>query len=77
MIVDDKYVLLTEKESMWAEMLVQVLNDNSIACTTLPVYGAGMVMKTGIQERLKVYVQQKDMETANDLLCELFAGNNG
>lgn len=75
--MDDGYVLLTEKESMWAEMLVQVLKDNSIACTTMPVYGAGMVMKTGIQEHLKVYVQQKDMEKANDLLSELFSGSNG
>ena len=75
--MDDGYVLLTEQESMWAEMLVQILKYNSIACTTMPVYGTGMVMKTGIQERLKVYIQQKDMETAKKLLCELFAGNNG
>ncbi len=74
--MDDGYVLLTEKEAMWAEMLVEVLKDNAILCTTIPVYGAGLAMKAGIKERLKVYVQQTDMEKAQDLLGALFAGDN-
>ncbi len=33
------YTLLAEKEGMWAEMLMQVLRDNGIPCTAIPVYG--------------------------------------
>ncbi len=66
------YTLLAEKEGMWAEMLMQVLRDNGIPCTAIPVYGAGLVMKTGKQERLKVYVPRADREKAEELLGELF-----
>ena len=67
------YKLLVEKESMWAEMLIQVLKDNDIPCTSLPVHGAGLVMKAGVQERLKIYVPADKMEQAKDLLNELFS----
>ena len=74
--MDTDYVLLTEKEAMWAEMLVQVLKDNHIPCTTVPVYGAGRVMKTGVQEHLKVYVPHSSMPEAQELLSELFSSDN-
>ena len=70
--MENKFVLLTEKEAMWAEMLVQVLKDNKIPCTTVPVYGAGMTLRAGIQERLKVYVPDCDLERAQELKDELF-----
>jgi len=66
------YELLTEKEAMWAEMLIQVLKDNGIACTSVPVYGAGMVLRAGVQERLKIYVPAEYMRRARELLEELF-----
>ena len=35
--MSNEYVLLVEKEEMWAKMLMQVLRDNEISCTALPV----------------------------------------
>ncbi len=69
------YELLVEKEAMWAEMLLQVLKDNNVPCTALPVYGAGLVMKTGIQERLKIFVPSESKSQAEELLNELFSNS--
>ncbi len=57
---------------MWAEMLMEVLQDSGIPCTGIPVFGAGLVIKTGIQERLNVYVPKEDLARAEELLCQLF-----
>ena len=43
--MNDNYELLAEKELMWAEMLEQVLKDNGVDCVSVPVYGAGMVLR--------------------------------
>lgn len=67
------YVLLAEKEEMWARMLMEVLEDHSIPCVSLPVYGAGFAMKTGTQERLKVFVPSAQLQEAEDLLQVLFS----
>ena len=73
--MEQGYELLVEKETMWAEMLIQVLKDNGIPCTSLPVHGAGFSIKTGIQDRQKVYVPDENMEKAKELLDELFSEN--
>ena len=70
--MEHDYVLLVEKEEMWAKMLLQVLEDNNIPCTVLPVHGAGVVINTGMQERLKVYVPSTSKATAENLMNELF-----
>ena len=67
------YVLLVEKEEMWAQMLMQVLEDHHIPCTALPVYGAGFSIRTGTQERLKVLVPSENLTLATELLQELFS----
>ena len=72
----DGYVLLLEKEEMWAKMLMQVLEDNNIPCTAIPVYGAGFSIKTGIQERLKVYVPVGNLPQATELVEELFSAES-
>ena len=69
------YVLLTEKEEMWAKMLMEVLSDNSIPCTSLPVHGIGLVMRTMAQERLKVFVPAWDLARASELTEALFSEN--
>jgi len=66
------YELLAKKEAMWAEMLIQVLEKNNISCTSVPVYGAGLVIKAGMRERLKIYVPGEDQAKARELLEELF-----
>lgn len=66
------YEFLVEKEKMWADMLTEVLKDNNIPCTSLPVYGAGLTLRAGAQERLKVYVPAECKAYAVELLNELF-----
>ena len=67
------YVLLIEKEEMWAKMLMEVLQDNGIPCVKQSVYGAGFVLKTGTFERFKVFVPKEYMEQASELVQELFS----
>lgn len=71
--MDHEYVCLTEKEEMWARMLMQVLEDNEIPCSALPVHGAGMVVKTGMQESLRVFVPERCLAEATELLQALFS----
>jgi len=68
----DDFQLLTEKEYMWAKMLEEVLKDNNIPCVVVPVLGAGFTLKTGMQERLKVYVPSENKARAEELMNELF-----
>ena len=67
------YELLTEKEAMWAEMLMEVLKDNSVECAAIPVFGAAMTLRGGAKERLRVYVPRESMPKARELLDELFS----
>ena len=67
------YEFLIEKEEMWARMLMEVLQDNGIPCVKQSVYGAGLVIKTGMLERFKVYVPKEYMEQALELVTELFS----
>ena len=73
--MDNGYVLLTEKEEMWAQMLLHVLEDHGIPCAALPVYGAGFTMRTGMQDSLKVFVPSEKFAQASELLGELFSAD--
>lgn len=75
--MDTDYEFLVEKEAIWAEMLMDVLKDNGIPCTAIPIYGAGLVIKTGVQERLNIFVPHEDKAKAEELLEELFPAENG
>ena len=67
------YEFLVEKEEMWANLLMEVLKDNGILPAALPVYGAGLVIETGMLERLKIYVPRGDKARAEELLQALFS----
>ena len=67
------YVLLLENEEMWVKMMVQVLEDNGIPCVTVPVYGAGLTIKAGLQERRKLFVPAEHQSRARDLVQEFFS----
>ena len=71
--MNGEYVLLLEKEEMWAKMLMQVLEDNHVPCTTIAVNGAGFSIKTGIQDRLRIYVPSEKLPQAMDLVDALFS----
>ncbi len=68
-----QYEFLAEKEEMWARMLIEVLEDNHIPCTALPVHGAAFALKTGMQECLKIYVPSHHLQQAQELLHALFS----
>lgn len=70
------YVLLLEKEEMWAKMLMQVLEDNNIPCVAVPVFGAGLSIKAGMQERLKVCIPSENLSHARELVEELFSSES-
>lgn len=74
--MDNGYVLLVEKEEMWARMLMQLLEDNNVPCASFPVYGIGFSIKTGTQERLKVYVSSEYLPQATALAEELFSAES-
>ena len=65
--------LLTETEEMWAKMLMEVLDDNEIPYAAKSVYGAGLVIRAGMQERLEVYVPEEYFEQAKALADALFS----
>lgn len=71
--VDASYCFLVEKEQIWAEMLMKALTDQGIPCTALPVYGAGVTMRSGTKERMKIYVQADKKAQADALMAELFS----
>ena len=74
--MNNGFVLLTEKEAMWAEMLMEVLKDNDIPCAAEPVYGAGFTVRTGVKEWLKIYVPEEELEKAKDLYEILFSSES-
>lgn len=57
-------------------MLIQVLKEHHVFYTAVPVYGAGLVMRTGMLERLKIYVPKEEKAKAEELLAELFPEEN-
>lgn len=73
--MNSDYIFLTEKEAMWAEMLMEALQKADIPAASVPVYGAGLVMRGGVQERLKIYIPLANKPQAEELLEELFPEN--
>lgn len=69
------FVQLTEKEAIWAEMLMEMLRNNGIPCISSPVYGAGLVVSAGVRERRKVFVPTEHFIMASDLLDAFFSEN--
>ncbi len=66
------FEFLTQKEAMWAQMLIQVLKDNNVPYTAIPVHGAGLTIKTGMRESLNIYVPKEAKEKAQELMEALF-----
>ena len=71
--MNQEYVLLVEKEEMWARMLMEVLKDNGIACTSVPVHSAGFALKTGMQDSLRIFVPAEQLAQAKELQEALFS----
>ncbi|MBR6570224.1 MAG: hypothetical protein IKK75_07195 [Clostridia bacterium] len=67
------YKLLTERETIWAQMLMEMLRNNNIPCISSPVFGAGLVVKTSIHDRLKISVPAEQFDEAADLMEAFFS----
>ena len=74
--MNNDYVFLTQKEEMWARMLMEVLEDNHISCAALPLYGAAFALKTGKQDSLRIFVAPDKLQQAQELLDMLFSENS-
>lgn len=70
--METDYVYLTELEAIWAQMLTEVLDDQGVPYTTVPVYGAALSIGAGVRERWKLYVPAREEARARELLAELF-----
>ena len=68
-----QHEFLVEKDAIWADILMQVLKENGIPCTAFPVYGAGVVLRAGVQERMKLYVPADQKQQAASIMEDLFA----
>ena len=67
------YEFLIEKEEIWARVLTEVLFDNGVPFVTRSVLGAGFVLKTGMQERIQIFVPAGFYDKARELCDELFS----
>lgn len=74
--MDGEYELLIEKEKIWAEMYIQLLEQNGIRCMAMPVNGIGLSMKTGCQDFLRIYVASSEKKKAENLIKETIKKNN-
>ena len=68
----NKYEFLLEKDALWADICMQVLRENGIPCEAFPVSGAGMVIRGGVQERLRIFVPVEKLPEAATLMEDLF-----
>ena len=74
--MNPSFELLVEMDAPWADMLMQILQDNSIFCRASPVFGAGMVMCAGVKERMKIYVPAECKLEAEELMNAFFSENS-
>ena len=72
--MSNRYKFLIEKEEIWAKMLIDVLKSNGIPCATRSVHGAGMVVRAGKTEWIRIYVPEESFQRASELTGELFSG---
>ena len=67
------YEFLIEKEEIWARVLTEVLSDNGVPFVSRGLYGVGFVLKTGMQERIQIFVPAEFLDKARELCDELFS----
>ncbi len=70
--MENEYVLLCEKDEMWARMLLTALRAEGIACEALAVNGAAYTMRTAMPETLRIYVPENELARARDVLGGMF-----
>lgn len=69
--MNEEYEFLIEKEEIWARMYIQLLEENDIKYTTVSVYGAGLTIKVGGQDIIKIYVPTSQLSKAKEIIKEI------
>ena len=62
------FCCLTEREEIWAKLLLEIFQDNGIPAAQLPVLGAGVALKSGVARRCRIFVPYERLEEAGDLM---------
>lgn len=70
--MDTNYEFLTEREFIWAEMLMQALRNHNIPCVSFPVNGAAYTLRTGTPEQLRIYIPRENRPLAEEIMDDLF-----
>lgn len=73
--MNEGFELLGTMDEVWAKMFMEVLKDNGIPCTSMPVFGYALTAKTGGSDARKIFVPAIFGEQAKALLEELYSGN--
>lgn len=72
----DDPCFLTEREYIWARMLMDILKQNGIPYLEKSRLGAGVTARIGLAfESVQLYVPYSSLIDAQELVRELFAGN--
>lgn len=66
------FCFVTEKDEMWAKMFLEILKDNDIPYTQLSSVGAGLAIRAGVTDQIRIYVPYEKLDTALDLLKQAF-----
>lgn len=73
---EDDYCYLTEKETIWAGALSDILTQNEVPFVTKNMLGAGLSAKMGpALERTRFYVPYSHYQLAQDLEREFFSSD--
>lgn len=75
-VENNDYCLIAEKEEMWAKLFMEILESNHIPYTSLPILGAGVVLKAGKTEWYRIYVPYEKLSAALNLWKETFETPN-
>ncbi len=66
-------VFLTELNAMWADMLMQILQDNGISATDSPVQGTRPAIYSGQPKGVKIFVPA-DMKSQAEEIVKAYLG---
>lgn len=72
-VLENDYCYLVEKDTLWAEMLKEILDKKNIPYIVSATYGAGLSIKMGIySEKYNFYVPYIYLDKARQIIETMF-----
>lgn len=71
--MDNDFVFLTEGHAIWADMLIQILQDNDIPCIASPVQSTRPAIYSGLPKGVEVLVPANKKSQAEEILKGFFS----